>query len=146
MRTAFLFLILGVAADFLSAAHAEDKIVKAKDLPLPRFFVEDGDKRLLDEAPKDGVIADAKAWAKFWKTWGGDQEVPKVDFEKELVLVAAGPGPNVIKVEDLKLNDKGDLSFKWSITERAGPGITAKFLKVSREGVKTVNGKVLPNE
>ena len=146
MKTAFLMVILGVAADLRSVAHAEDKIVKAEELPLPRFFVEEGDKRLLDEALKGGVIANPKAWAKLWKTWGGDQEVPKVDFEKELVLVAAGPGPNIIMVNDLTLNDKGDLAFRWSITERAGPGITAKFLKVSREGVKTVNGKALSKE
>src|SRR5262245_35710384 len=146
MKTAFLFVILGVAANLPLVAHAEDKIVKAEELPLPRFFVEEGDKKLLYEAPKDGVIADPMAWAKLWKTWGGDKEAPKVDFEKELVLVAAGPGRNIIQVEDLKLNDQGDLKFKWSITERAGPGITAKFLKVSREGVKTVNGKELPKE
>jgi hypothetical protein len=67
-----------------------------------------------------------------------------VDFDKELVLVAAGPGMNIIQVEDLKLNGQGDLKFRWSITERAGPGITVKFLKVSRDGVKSVNGHELP--
>jgi hypothetical protein len=146
MKTAFRLMILGVAAASLSVAHAEDKIVKAERLPLPRLFVEEGDKKLLEEAPKGGVIAGPEAWAKLWKTWGGDGAAPKVDFAKELVLVAAGPGMNMIEVRDLKLNDKGDLMFVWSITERAGPGITVEFRKVSREGVKTVNGKELPKE
>jgi hypothetical protein len=146
MRTAFLFVILGVAGACLSVAHADDKILKAEELPLPRLFIEKEDNDLWKQAPKDGVIAGPKAWTKLWKTWGGDKEAPKVDFEKELVLVAAGPGPNIIKVENLKLDDKGDLKFKWSITERGGDGFVAKFLKVSREGVKTVNGKALPKE
>jgi hypothetical protein len=146
MRVVLLLGLLGVAGGCLSVAQADDKILKAEELPLPRLFIEKRDNDLLKQAPKEGVIADAKAWTKLWKTWGGDKEAPKVDFEKELVLVAAGPGPNIIKVEDLKLDDKGDLKFKWSITERGGDGFVAKFLKVSRQGVKTVNGKALPKE
>ena len=147
MKTTLLFVILGVAADLPSVAHTDDKIVKAEELPLPGFFIKEEDKKLLAEVPKDGVIAGPKAWAKLWKTWGGDGEAPKVDFEKELVLVAAGDGfANILTVEDLKLNDKGDLKFGWSITEIDSPGIAVKFLKVSREGVQTVNGKELPKE
>ena len=146
MRTTFLFVILGVAGGYLSVVQADDKILKADELPLPRLFIEKRDNDLLKQAPKEGVIAGPKAWAKLWKTWGGDKDAPKVDFEKELVLVAAGPGPNIIKVEDLKLDDQGDLKFKWSITERDGDGFVAKFLKVSREGLKSVNGKALPKE
>jgi hypothetical protein len=76
----------------------------------------------------------------------GDEEVPKVDFEKEVVLVAAGPGPNILKVGELKLSDEGNLKFDWSITERGGDGFVATIVKVKREGVMTVNGEPLPEE
>jgi hypothetical protein len=145
MRTAYLFLFF-CGACCLSAAQADDKILKAEELPLPRLFIGKKDNELWKDASKDGVIAGPKAWAKLWKTWGGDKDAPKVDFDKEIILVAAGPGPNIIKVDDLKLNDQGDLKFRWSITERGGDGFVAKLLKVSRAGVKTVNGKALPKE
>jgi hypothetical protein len=68
MRTAFLFMLLGLAADLPSVACAEERIVSAEELPLPRLFVEDGDQKLLEGAP--GVITGPKAWAQLWKSWG----------------------------------------------------------------------------
>jgi hypothetical protein len=144
MKTALLIALS--AAGLLSVARADDKVVKSEKLPLPRLFVNKEDEKLLEKLPKGAVIAGPKAWAEFWKTWGGDKDAPKVDFDKELVLIASGPGPNIIKVSELKLSDKGNLSFGWSITERGGPGITVVLLKVSREGVKSVNGTELTKE
>lgn len=146
MRIALLFVFLGLAGGHLPVARAADKTLKAEELPLPRLFVDKTDNDLWKQAPKENVIADSKAWAKLWKVWGGDKEPPKVDFAKELVLVAAGPGQNIITVEDVKLDEAGDLKFRWKITERGGDGFVAKLLKVSREGVKTVNGRKLPSK
>jgi hypothetical protein len=98
------------------------------------------------KAPAGGVVAGPKEWAALWKAWYGDEEVPKVDFDKEILLVAAGGGPNIVRVEDLVLTDNGDLKFSCLITERGGDGFVGVILKVSREGVKTVNGKALPKE
>jgi hypothetical protein len=128
-------------------AQAEDKIVEP-DYQWGGSYSEKENNDLWKEAPKDGVIVSRKPWEKLWKAWHAsaenpNKEAPKVDFEKKLVLVAAGSGPNVIKIEDLKLSDKGDLQFKWSITERKGNGFVFDLLQVSREGIKTVNGKEL---
>src|SRR5262249_61088339 len=71
---------------------------------------------------------------------------PGVDVTRELILVAAGPGPNFIRISKLPLSVKGDLGFRWSITERGGPGFVYRILKVSRAGVRSVNGKALPVE
>jgi hypothetical protein len=76
--------------------------------------------------------------------WHPGEPVPAVEFERELVLVAAGPGPNHIFVQELRLTAEGDLRFVWAVTEIAGPGFVAKMLKVDRRGVKTVNGRPLP--
>jgi hypothetical protein len=92
------------------------------------------------------VVAGPKEWAALWKAWYGDAEVPKVDFDKEVILVAAGSGPNILAVEELVLSDKGDLKLGWSLTQRGGDGFVGVILKVSRDGVKTVNGKDLPKE
>jgi hypothetical protein len=98
------------------------------------------------EAPASGVIASPEAWAKLWKAWHQGDDVPEVDFEKALILVVAGSGPNFIVIRDLRLTQGGDLRFDWGITERAGPGFVAKMLQIDRQGIKTVNGKSLPRE
>lgn len=126
-------------------ARADDKPVKAeKDWQIAS--VEKKDNDAWKEAPKGGVVAGPKAWARLWKAWHGDKEPPQVDFEKEIVLVAAGPGPNILKVGELKRSDQGNLKFDWSITERGGDGFVAMIVKVKREGIKTVNGEPLPEE
>jgi hypothetical protein len=104
------------------------------------------DINLWKAAPPSGFIADPAAWAKLWKAWHGGAEPPAVDFTKELVLVATGPGPNFIHAGKPTLNDRGDLHFTWGITERAGPGFTFLLLKVSRAGVRSVNGKAVPRQ
>jgi hypothetical protein len=98
------------------------------------------------KAPEGGVVAGPKEWAALWKAWYGDEDVPEVDFDKEILLVVAGAGPNIVRVGDLVLSDKGDLKFACTITERGGDGFVGIILKVSREGVKTVNGKEMPKE
>jgi hypothetical protein len=99
---------------------------------------------LSGQAPVGGVIATAEAWERLWRAWRPGEPVPDVDFGREMVLVAAGPGPNHVIVRELRLTDAGDLRFEWAITEMAGPGFVAKMLLVDRRGVKTVNGRPLP--
>jgi hypothetical protein len=147
VRRLLVLAVFGVVATGVaSRAHsAEDKTVKVEK-EWKASSNEKKDSDLWKEAPEGGVVAGPKAWAKLWKAWNGDKEVPEVDFDKELILVFAGQGPNIIKIEDLKLTDKGDLQFRSSITERGGDGFVATILKVNREGIKTVNGKALPKE
>jgi hypothetical protein len=98
---------------------------------------------LSGQTPANGVVASADAWAQLWNAWR-DDEVPNVDFKKDLILVAAGGGPNTIIVQELQLDQQGDLRFRWAITERGGPGFAATMLQVNRQGIKTVNGSPLP--
>ena len=98
------------------------------------------------QASQNGVITGPKAWEKLWKAWQFSKELPQADFEKDLFLVAACPGPNSIIVSDLQLSDKGDLKFQYSFTEKAGPGFRYRILRVSRVGITTVNGNGLPKD
>jgi hypothetical protein len=76
------------------------------------------------ESGARGYVTDAKAWAKLWKAWRGDETVPKVDFAKELVVVATVDGPNRPFPVRLPLvaDDNGDLSFLVGTTKVAGRG------------------------
>ena len=110
--------------------------------PTARWNGMIADKSLQSVTPADGFLADAESLAKVWKSWRADEEVPAVDFTKELILVGVVPGPNTVLMRP-SLDDQGDLRFVVAGTKRGGPGFGYLLLKVSREGVKTVNGKPL---
>src|SRR6185295_13573684 len=98
------------------------------------------DNALLAAAPKSEFIADAEAWKKLWTAWRGNEEIPKVDFAKELILVATAGGPNRVNLS-ATLDDKGDVKVLGMATRMAGPGFGYAIAKFSRDGIKTVNGQ-----
>jgi hypothetical protein len=100
------------------------------------------DESLRKLAPKSGFIADAETWKKLWTAWRPDEELPKVEFTKELILVGTVPGPNQVVIRPT-LTDKRNVKLTVFGTEIAGPGFGYKFIKIGKEGVKTVNGKAI---
>lgn len=98
------------------------------------------DVELSKDAPS--VIGDAKAFAKLWESWKLGDKVPEIDFKKNLVVLTTGRG----SILDLRvmLNDKADLRVFGFGTKDLRPGFRYAVGVVSREGVKTVNGKKLP--
>jgi hypothetical protein len=100
-----------------------------------------GDLTLQKEKPKNGVVVDEKAFAKLWKAWGVKGKMPKIDFDKHLVLVATSRGSRLTL--SAVLDDKGDLRALALATRDLRPGFRYHIIVVSREGVKTVNGKEL---
>ncbi len=138
-------VICGILGLMVGKVLAEDKTVNyQKEWKGGTNEAKDNDA--WRHAPDDNVIADPKAWAKLWKAWRFDKELPKVDFEKELILVVASEGPNPIRNDKLTLNATGNLQFDWSHTDKLGPGYRYLILRVSRDGVKTVNGTAIPKE
>lgn len=100
--------------------------------------IKDESLRRLD--PDSGFIADADTWKKLWTAWRPDEELPEVDFNKELILVGTVPGPNEVVLRPT-LTGGGNVKLIVFGTEIAGPGFGYKLIKVGRESVKTVNGK-----
>lgn len=100
------------------------------------------DESLRKLAPKSGFIADADTWKKLWTTWRPDEELPKVDFAKELILVGTVPGPNLVIMRPT-IDDEGNVKFIAGGTKIGGPGFGYKLVKIAKEGVKTVNGKAV---
>ena len=102
------------------------------------------DEGLRKAAPKNGFLTDAKAWKNLWKAWRGKEELAKVDFKKNLVLVATAGGPN-IPFGTVAL-DKGNLTMGVGATKIGGPGFGYRIVVVSRKGVKKVFGKPLAKD
>jgi hypothetical protein len=98
------------------------------------------------QAPPNGFITNEEAWAKLWRAYRGSDELPKIDFDKQMILVRVGNDPNVMGVihDELMLNEKGDLKVDFFSTQvkYINPKTCRYvFLLISREGVKSVNGK-----
>ncbi len=98
------------------------------------------DESLEKLAPKSGVIADDATFEKLWKAWRPGEVVPEVDFEKDLVIVGIVDGPNLVMLNP-QLEEDGNVKYVVAGTRMAGPGFGYRMVKMSRDGVKTINGK-----
>jgi hypothetical protein len=100
------------------------------------------DEALQKEMPASGVIVSEKAWEKLAKAWG-IKDAPKVDFAKEILVVGTWKG----SVFNIKTAVKdGDLIVSGFGTKDLRPGFRWKVQSITREGIKTVQGKDLPKE
>lgn len=109
--------------------------------PLQRWSGKIGNNDLLSKAPKSGVLTEAKAFEQLWKAWRGDEKVPQVDFAKNIVVVQVAPGGPNVPSAFYKLSDAGDLQAKVASTLIAGPGFGYSLDVLSKEKVKTYQGK-----
>jgi hypothetical protein len=127
-----------LALTVVSAAAAEPKEVKLEKTWSGEVAIE-----LKKEAPASGFLADKEAFAKLWKAYRGKEDLPEIDFSKELVLVAVNNDPNKISIV-AKLDDKGDLKVVHASTLIGfiNPKTCAyQFALIKREGIRTIGGK-----
>lgn len=100
------------------------------------------DEALQKEMPANSVIVSQKAWEKLARAWG-ITDAPKVDFTQEILVVGTWKGSQF----DLKPVVKdGDLMVGAGGTKDLRPGFRWKVMSISREGIKTVQGKELPKQ
>jgi hypothetical protein len=95
-----------------------------------------------------GYVADKDTWAKLWKTYRCEKEMPWIDFDKELVLVAVNSDPNQISIWP-EVDDKGDLSSLTPTTLLlfTDPKTCGyQFALIKREGIKTIGGKAIAKD
>jgi hypothetical protein len=123
---------------FTADALAQRKAVK----PSKEWTGSVQDESLAKDAP--ACITSAKGLEKLWKAWKLADKVPEVDFTKEIVIL------NTTRGSKLKLgaalDEKGNLMVGGLGTLDLAPGFRYVIATVSKEGVKTVNGKELPKE
>jgi len=132
-----LLAVVAVIALGTSGAWADNNDVT----PSKTWSGSVDDPELLRDAP--ACIAHQTMLEKLWKVWAIPDPLPKVDFNKEIVLVITGSG-SMLQFESIILNDRGDLKVNAMESLDMVPGFRYIIATVSREGVKTVNGKEVP--
>lgn len=136
-----LFLgLLCLAGLGLGTARAAD----AKAVKFSKQWKGSVDDEALQKVGPE-VIANAKTLAELWKAWKVEGKAPKVDFDKEIVIVQTAGGSR-INVGDARLDEKGNLQVLGMATLDLAPGFRYVIGTISRDGVKSVNGKELPKD
>ena len=98
-----------------------------------------------EKATKPDVITSAKGLEAAWKAWKATGDVPKVDFDKNIIVAAYSVGSR-LTITGAQLDDAGNLQVLAISSADFGTGFRYVLGVVSKEGVKTVNKKELPKE
>jgi hypothetical protein len=138
MKVLGTLMSLAIVAVLVSDARAEKTAVKLQK----EWQGSVEDEALAKNAP--AVIGDEQAFEKLWKAWKIEEKVPAVDFKKEVAIIATTAGSKLRL--SAALDDKGNLEVLGMGTRDLRPGFRYAIATVSREGIKTVNGKKLPKE
>jgi hypothetical protein len=133
---------LTLVAAFAAAAHADDKKEPPKSKLTADLSGSVADEELMKKAPESGAVVSEKGWKELAEAWGL-KDPPKVDFAKELLVVATSRGSRLNLTPRV---EGGDLKAVALGTRDLRPGFRYVIKSHSREGVKTVNGKELPKE
>ena len=90
------------------------------------------------EAPTKGFITNARDFATLWRVWRMTGEIPPVDFDRHVILVATARS-SVLQVRAVQIDERGDLRTVVVAT----PDVTSDYAVVltlaERKGVKTIN-------
>src|SRR5262245_9066274 len=139
MRTFLLMLTLLAFAALLQPVDAQDKkTIK----PSQSWRGKNGDNDASKLAPAKGFFTDQKTFEELWTGWKLKDKAPTVDFEKNLVVVTLSlGGPNVPNTSFTLT--KGDVKVIAFSTLIAGPGFGYSIDVISRDGVKSIQGKAI---
>jgi hypothetical protein len=98
-----------------------------------------------EKAKKPDAITSAKGLEAVWKEWKAQGDVPKVDFTKDIVVAVYSVGSK-LNMAGANPNDQGNLDVIGIGTRDVRPGFRYVLGVVSKEGIKTVNKKALPDQ
>lgn len=94
----------------------------------------------MEEAPRSGRINDEMTWRRLWSAWCGETELPKVDFEKQLILVGVSRcAQNWIRHEFI-VDEKGNLKGGFERTLLDCPGFAYVIIVIDRPDVRASEG------
>jgi hypothetical protein len=129
-------------ACFVVAAMAPEALAQKKKVEITQKWNGSVDD---EKAMKPDAIVSAKGLEAVWKAWSVKGDVPKVDFEKNIVVGVYSVGSS-LNMAGANLDDKGNLTVLGLGTRDIRPGFRYVIGVVSREGIVTVNKKELPKE
>jgi hypothetical protein len=115
---------------------------KTQVKPMNQWSGSVEDETLMKDAPR--CITHKKGLENLWKSWQIKDLMPEVDFTKEMVVIEMTRGSKLRLAATL--DDKGNLQVLGLATQDLRPGFRYVIATISKEGVKTVNGKELPKE
>lgn len=133
-RVALATMLFGTAA-VGSVVAEEPKQTKTVDL---NSSVADVEK--LQSLEGTGVILSQKEWERLAAAWG-IKDVPKVDFNKELLLVGTWRGTAFKFLPEIK---SGDLTVELVGDKNVEPGFRYRVTSFKRDGITKFQGKDLP--
>jgi hypothetical protein len=139
-RLSWLAGVVAVAAVALFTADAPAQKTAVK--PSKEWAGSVEDEALAKDAP--ACITSARGLEKLWKAWKIADKAPEVDFTREIVVLTTTRGSKLKFFA--ALDEKGNLMVGGLGTQDLRPGFRYVIATVSKEGVKTVNGKELPKE
>lgn len=128
------------ALAFVAFAATADEKNPPKEMKVIAKFAGSVDDNKA-EAPKEPVITSAKDLKALWDAWKLTDKMPKVNFDKELVIVSTTKGSRLNV--NIKRDEKGDLTIQAVSTRDLRPGLRYLIQVIEREGIKSVNGKKL---
>jgi hypothetical protein len=98
------------------------------------------------EAPANGYLVSEKGLARLWKSWGIKEKLPRIDFARELVLVATANGEGVAFTE-IRVEEKGSLAWAVKATGAGTPDDAAyQIITIRRAGIRNIRGRVVNKE
>lgn len=110
--------------------------------PTEQWTGKHGNLDGLDLIPASGAITDAETWEKLWTVIRPNERLPEVDFTQELILIGTAQGPNRVALTATR-DDQGNVDLLAISTKVAGPGYGYSMIKVSCEGIRSVQGEAL---
>jgi hypothetical protein len=136
------FACVLLAGLVLAAVTVQDAVAQKKRLEIGMKWNGSVDD---DKAQKPEAITSAKGLAAIWKAWKIDGDVPKIDFDKNMVIAVYSVGSR-LNFGGANLDEKGNLDVVGFGTRDIRPGFRYVLGVVPKDGVKSVNGKELPKE
>jgi hypothetical protein len=107
--------------------------------PLKQWSGSVDDLPLREAVPE--VILSKKGFENLWHVWKVPGSVPEVDFSRNLVVVQTTQGSKLRLA--ITLDENGNLQVLGLATRDLRPGFRYLAALLSRNGVKTLNGKEL---
>ncbi|EAQ80158.1 hypothetical protein [Blastopirellula marina] len=131
-RLLLALLLSAVIAPLGMATELEVKVLQEWSGKTPN-------NSLKSLAPESGFVTATEQWKKLWTAWRPGEELPKIDFTQQIVLVGVVDGPNQVMLRPTMQIE--EIRFVTAGTRMAGPGFGYKLVAVNKAGVKRVNGQ-----
>lgn len=140
LMAALAFTTTGLVAQQPASPKPSPPAPASAKMPL-ELFGSLADSAKADAAPANRIITNAKDWTGLQLAWG-IKDPPKVDFAKELLVVATTRSDKLVIETDL--GKDGDLRIRALDNDATSGGFRYRIKAIDRAGVKTVDGRELP--